>query len=196
MSLVIGTTRLKPNSTATRAGGWRALVGACLLGATLLAGGVQAAPLPLEGRQIDMTAREQPIGAFLQDFFATLDVPVSVSADAKGAVNGVFRGSADRVLDNILRSFGLLAYYDGSVVHVYTPGEITTKSFAMQQGNAGAVITTARDMKLTDTRNTLRVSQNGALIASGNRRFVQMVGELATGQQSQSTALAPLGFKV
>ncbi|MBP7451396.1 MAG: type III secretion system outer membrane ring subunit SctC [Ottowia sp.] len=179
-----------------RLGGWRGLVLGCLLGAALLAGTASAAPLPLEGREVDMTAREQPIGAFLQDFFGTLDVPVSVSGDAKGAVNGVFRGAADRVLDNILRSFGLLAYYDGSVVHIYTPREVTTRSYAMRQGNAGAVLTTARDMRLTDSRNTLRVSQNGALIASGNRRFVEMVGELATGQQSQSTALAPLGFKV
>ena len=176
--------------------GWRAWAAGCLLGTALVAGTAYAAPLPIEGRQVDMTAREQPIAAFLQDFFATLDVPVSVSAEAKGAVNGVFRGQADRVLANVLRSFGLMAYYDGSVVHIYTPGETTTRTFAMRQGNAPAVITTARDMRLTDARNTLRVSQNGALIASGNKRFVDMVGELATGQQTQATAMAPLGFKV
>ena len=176
--------------------GWRGWVAGCLLGTVLVAGTAYAAPLPIEGRQVDMTAREQPIAAFLQDFFATLDVPVSVSAEAKGAVNGVFRGQADRVLANVLRSFGLMAYYDGSVVHIYTPGETTTRTFAMRQGNAPAVITTARDMRLTDARNTLRVSQNGALIASGNKRFVDMVGELATGQQTQATAMAPLGFKV
>ena len=176
--------------------GWRGWVAGCLLGTALVAGTAYAAPLPIEGRQVDMTAREQPIAAFLQDFFATLDVPVSVSAEAKGAVNGVFRGQADRVLANVLRSFGLMAYYDGSVVHIYTPGETTTRTFAMRQGNAPAVITTARDMRLTDARNTLRVSQNGALIASGNKRFVDMVGELATGQQTQATAMAPLGFKV
>ena len=174
----------------------RTLAAGCVLGAALLSGAVQAAPLPLEGRQVDMTAREQPIASFLQDFFGTLDMPVSVSSNAKGAVNGVFRGPADRVLGNILRSFGLMAYYDGSVVHVYTPSEVSTRTFAMRQGNASAVTNTAREMQLTDARNTLRVSQNGALIASGNKRFVEMVGELASGQQSQATALAPLGFKV
>ena len=175
---------------------WRSLMAGCVMAAALAAGVVQAAPIPLEGRQVDMTAREQPIASFLQDFFGTLDMPVSVSGSAKGAVNGVFRGPADRVLANILRSFGLMAYYDGAVVHIYTPGEISTRTFAIGQGNASAVINTARDMRLTDARNTLRVSQNGALIASGNKRFVEMVGELASGQQSQSTAMAPLGFKV
>lgn len=197
MRLAMGMTAGEGNGGgAARRRGWRGLIAGCLLGAALLGGTALAAPLPLEGRQVDLTAREQPIASFLQDFFGTLDVPVSVSSNARGAVNGVFRGPADRVLDNILRSFGLLAYFDGSVVHVYTPGEVTTRTFAMRQGNAGAVISTARDMGLTDARNTLRVSQNGALIASGSRRFVDMVGELASGQQSQSTALAPLGFKV
>ena len=113
---------------------WRSLMAGCVMAAALAAGAVQAAPIPLEGRQVDMTAREQPIASFLQDFFGTLDVPVSVSASAKGAVNGVFRGPADRVLANILRSFGLMAYYDGAVVHIYTPGEISTRTFAMRQG--------------------------------------------------------------
>jgi len=51
-------------------------------------------------------------------------------------------------------------------------------------------------MQIVDTRNTLRVSQSGGLIASGNRRFVELVSELAAGQQSQSNTLAPVGFKV
>ena len=197
MFFAMGMTEGKPRGGGSaRSGGWRKLLAGCLLGSALVAGPALAAPLPLEGRQVDMTAREQPIASFLQDFFGTLDVPVSVSASAKGAVNGVFRGPADRVLGNVLRSFGLMAYYDGSVVHIYTPGEVTTRTFAMPARGASAVISTAREMQLTDPRNVLRVSQNGGLIASGNRRFVEMVGELASGQQSQSTALAPLGFKV
>ena len=160
---------------------WRSLMAGCVMAAALAAGVVEAAPIPLEGRQVDMTAREQPIASFLQDFFGTLDMPVSVSGSAKGAVNGVFRGPADRVLANILRSFGLMAYYDGAVVHIYTPGEISTRTFSMREGNASAVINTARDMRLTDARNTLRVSQNGALIASGTScRFCSRFWALTT----------------
>jgi type III secretion protein C len=100
------------------------------------------------------------------------------------------------VFGSLLRSFGLMAFYDGSVVHVYTPGEVSTRTYPMPGGGADAVIKTARDMQLVDTRNTLRTSQGGGLIASGNRRFVEMVGELASGQQNQATASGPLGFKV
>lgn len=176
--------------------GWRLWVAGCALGLALSAGAVHATPIPFEDRQVDMTVREQPIAAFLQDFFGTMDVPVSVSTNVKGAVNGVFRGPTERVFSNIQKSFGLMAYYDGSVVHIYTPNEVTTRTFAMRQGDARQVISTARDMQVMDSRNTLRVSQSGGLIASGNRRFVELVGELASGQQSQSTTLAPVGFKV
>lgn len=155
-----------------------------------------AAPIPFEGRQVEMTAREQPIASFLQDFFGAVDVPVSVSAGVSGAINGTFKGSAERVFNNVLRSFGLMSYYDGSVVHVFTPGEVSTRTFTLTGDNARSVIKTANDMQLTDARNTLRVGQGGALIASGAKRFVDMVGELAGGQQKQGDALAPLGFKV
>ena len=142
MFFAMGMTEGKPRGGGSaRSGGWRKLLAGCLLGSALVAGPALAAPLPLEGRQVDMTAREQPIASFLQDFFGTLDVPVSVSASAKGAVNGVFRGPADRVLGNVLRSFGLMAYYDGSVVHIYTPGEVTTRTFAMPGATAPPVPT-------------------------------------------------------
>jgi type III secretion protein C len=186
-----GSRRVERLHGAVR--GW---MSGCILGVAMLAGAAHSAPIPFDERQVDLTVREQPIAAFLQDFFGTLDVPVTVSAGVKGAVNGVFRGPAERVFANIQRSFGLMAYYDGSVVHVYAPSEVTTRTFTMRQGNARQVISTARDMQIVDTRNTLRVSQSGGLIASGNRRFVELVSELAAGQQSQSTTLAPVGFKV
>lgn len=185
-----------PVPTSRRTGAWRVWAAGCALGWAVCTTAVQASPIPFDDRHVDLTVREQPIAAFLQDFFGTMDVPVSVSPGVKGAVNGVFRGAAEKVFSSIQRSFGLMAYYDGAVVHVYTPAEITTRTFAMRQGDARQVINTARDMQLLDPRNTLRVSQSGGLIASGNRRFVELVGELATGQQSQSTTLAPVGFKV
>ena len=193
---VDATGRCSPVSASRRTGAWRVWAAGCALGWALCVTAVQASPIPFEDRQVDMTVREQPIAAFLQDFFGTMDVPVSVSSGVKGAVNGVFRGTAEKVFSSIQRSFGLMAYYDGAVVHVYTPAEVTTRTFAMRQGDARQVINTARDMQILDPRNTLRVSQSGGLIASGNRRFVELVGELASGQQSQSTTLAPVGFKV
>jgi len=175
----------------------RCFTAGVLLGSILLGGAVGAAPIPFEGRQVDLTAREQPIASFFQDFFGRMDLPVSVSSSVKGSINGTFRGSAEQVLSKVLRSFGLMTYYDGSVVHVYTPDEVGTRMFPSPVGGAASVIAMARDMQLTDARNTLRVNQNGGLIASGCKRFIEMVNELATGQQQGQVGVAgPLGFKV
>jgi type III secretion protein C len=178
-------------------GALRRFTAVALLGCSALLGGaVLAAPIPFEGRQVDLTAREQPIGLFFQDFFSGMDLPVSVSPSVKGAINGTFRGSAEQMLGRVLRSFGLMTYYDGSVVHVYTPDEIGTRMFTDPVGGAASVIAMARDMQLTDARNTLRSNRNGALVATGCKRFVEMVAELASGQHGQTGVAGPLGFKV
>jgi type III secretion protein C len=88
-----------------------------------------AASIPIEGQApLSLTAREQPIQAFLQDFFGRLDLPVDVSPNVHGQVSGSFNAAPQKILRDISRSFGLLTYYDGVVVHVYAAGEIATRA--------------------------------------------------------------------
>ena len=61
---------------------WRSLMAGCVMAAALAAGVVQAAPIPLEGRQVDMTAREQPIAGISGATIAErVSVPVSYVPD-------------------------------------------------------------------------------------------------------------------
>jgi type III secretion protein C len=83
----------------------------------LFAALAQAAEIPFGKREVSLTVREQPIAAFLGDFFGQVDIPVVVSAGVKGAVNGNFNGAAETEFRKIARSFGLVSYYDGAVVH-------------------------------------------------------------------------------
>ena len=188
--------KLKKGRMQHAMGALRRFSAGAVLGSALLGGAVLATPIPFENRQVDLTAREQPIASFLQDFFGSMSIPVSVSPSVEGTINGTFHGAADQVFGKIERAFGLMAYYDGSVVYVHTPGDVSTRVFPSPVGGAAAVISMARDMQLVDVRNTLRVNRNGGLIASGSKRFIEMVGELAAGQQNQPGVEGPLGFKV
>ena len=86
----------------------------------LAAAAAHAAPIPIDSQApLSLTAREQPIQAFLQDFFGRLDLPVDVSPNVHGQVSGSFNAPPQKILRDISRSFGLLTYYDGVVVHVY-----------------------------------------------------------------------------
>lgn len=162
----------------------------CLL--TALA---QAAEIPFDKREVSLTVREQPIAAFLGDFFGQVDIPVVVSAGVKGAINGNFTGVAEVEFRKIARSFGLVSYYDGAVVHIYASSETVTRTLNLSSATANKVLKDIQELKLTDTRNSLRATKEGALIAVGTKRFVEQVEELGRVQQAGPGAQGPLGFK-
>lgn len=170
------------------------LLAATALGTALLA--AQAAPIPFADRSVQLTAREQPVAQFLADLFGLVDLPVSVSERARGAVNGNFEGSAERTWQQIARSFNLVAYFDGSVVHIATPAELSTRTLPLAPDIANRVRRAAQELNMLDGRHTLRVTSAGTLVASGTRRFIDQVDELARSQTAAVAARPPQGFEV
>jgi type III secretion protein C len=171
----------------------RLLLAACFLASAL---GASAAPIPFDDRNLSLTAREQPIASFLQDLFGQLDLPVNVSPSVKGQVSGSFNGPAQKVLRDVSRSFGLVTYFDGAVVHVVSAGDITSRTFNVTPKVGERVQRAVQESRLTDARNTLRLSRDGSLVASGTRRFIEQVEEFHRSAQAANAAQPPLGFRV
>ena len=149
-----------------------------------------AATMPNAGRPVTLTAREQPIGAFLQDLFATMDVPASISPSLTGSVNGSFSGPAEKVLRDVSRVYNLITYFDGAVMHVVPTGELARRTYAVAPAVGDRLMREVADMSLTDARNTLRRSADGNMIATGARRFVEQIDELLRAGQAQDAAPA------
>src|SRR5258706_1920992 len=160
--------------------------------ACLVAAAAQAAPMPNAARRVSITAREQPIGAFLQDLFAAVDVPASVSANLHGAVNGTFSGPADRVLRDLSRVYNMVSYYDGAVMHIVPAAELSTRTFAVSRPVADRMLRQAAELNLTDTRNTLRTTE-GNVAATGTKRFIEQIDEMLRGAQAQAVPALPGG---
>ena len=171
---------------------------ALVLAAWLFTGGAAlAAAVPIANdAPLSLTAREQPIQAFLQDFFGRLDLPVDVSPNVHGQVSGSFNAPPSKILRDISRSFGLLTYYDGVVVHVYAAGEIATRALTTTPALSERVRHSVQDARLVDIHNTLRATPDGSLIAIGTPRFVEQVEDLYHVAQAANLAQPPLGFKV
>lgn len=170
---------------------------ACVLAAVaLLPLPAAAAPIPFAEREVQLTAREQPVAQFLADLFGLVDLPVAVSDRVRGAVNGSFVGDAGRTWRNIARSFNLVAYYDGSVVHVVTPAELATRTLPATPEVAQRVLRSAQELRMLDARHSLRITAEGTLVAAGTRRFIEQVEELARGQSAAFAAQPPQGFEV
>lgn len=155
-----------------------------------------AMPIPFAEREVQLTAREQPIAAFLQDLFGRLDIPVQVSPSVRGAVNGSFNGPAERTWRQVMRAFNLVEYYDGTVLHVYSPADMATRTLPLAPAAAQRVLRTVNDMRLPDTRNTLRTTREGTIVASGTRRFIEQVEEIARAAAVSERTGTPSGFRV
>jgi type III secretion protein C len=175
----------------------RSLLGLSLLTLLSLHGGsAVAAPIPFADREVQLTAREQPIADFMQDLFGRIDVPVVVSTSVKGAVNGGFAGPAERTFRSVARAFNIVEYYDGNVLYLYTPSDLVTRTLPVAPGLASKVASTVAELRLSDARNSLRTTREGTLIASGTRRFIEQVEELTRAQAVSDRTGTPQGFKV
>jgi len=191
-------------AATTCAGGFVSLVGAAAVTAgapatQVLAQVSQAVPAatgvagtppaarPAPG-DLTVTARDQPIGAFLRDLFGRAGRPVVVSPSLTGTVSGVFRGSALKIYNDVARAFNLVGYDDGAAYYVYAANDVSVQTFAVGRSGADRAVRQAAAQKLTGGRNRLRVAADGSLVASGVPRFIEQVGALARGGDGGTTA--------
>jgi type III secretion protein C len=173
-----------------RSWGARLARGAVLAG-LLAATAVQAAPMPNAARNVSITAREQPIAAFLQNLFAAVDVPADIGTNVGGTVNGTFVGPAEKVLRDIARVYNLVPYFDGAVMHVVPASELARRTYTVAPSLSERALQEIEQLGLTDARNTLRRSSDGSLLAVGTRRFVDQVEELLQARQAQQQPPQP-----
>ena len=145
-------------------------------------GGAKAAEPPFGDRRITITAREQPVGAFLQAFFGQMGLSVSVSPSIGGTINGAWNDRATKVYGDISRAFNLLTYFDGQTVYVSPVSEAATRTLPAAPGVAAQARSRLNRMGLPDAQNRVRVADR-ALIATGSRRFLDQVEQVMRGQE-------------
>jgi type III secretion protein C len=148
-----------------------------------------AAPLPEGLRPLKLEARDQPIEQFLQGLFSGSDIPVVVSG-VQGQVNGRFEGSPAKLLRDLSRAYNLLSYYDGGVLYISPASDTQTRSWLLAPAASAQVQRAAQALQLPDARNTLKASDDGALLAVGAKRFVQQVDELVRQVRPTTAAMA------
>lgn len=155
----------------------RPLSGALAVALSLLPGPVLAEPVPASTQPVSITARNTELGPFLEQLFAQGGLRVQVSNSLRGRrINGRFDGTMKEVWDQVGAAFGLVGYYDRSVVRVYAAGDIATRRY--DDVDAAALLAEVRRLRLTDETNAL--SGGGTSVSgSGVPAFLQQIGELA-----------------
>jgi type III secretion protein C len=188
---------LRPDHVTAPRRSWKRTFLAAGLGAALLIPPpvAVAGDVPLGSRTVDLTAREQPISQFLQNFYSQIGVPVVISSSVAGTINGVFRGPAAKIDADVSKAFDLVTYYDGGAAYVYTASQLSSRSFPISASASRRVDRAARQLGLMDNRNTLRATGD-MLLASGAPRFLQQVDELARGGAQAEAASPTLQYRV
>lgn len=147
---------------------------------------------------VSITVREQPVQQFLQTLFSQVNVPVVVSEEIEGLMNGKFDGNAQKILNDVAKAFNITLYYDGVVAHAYSANEISRTVMPVSGNTAERVEKIASRMGLGDRNNQLDSSGGGGLMVTGTRRFMEQIEELSFSVQANadSTKKAPLAYRV
>lgn len=140
--------------------------------------GVAADP-PFPTRPVSLTPRNQDVSSFVRDFFGAAGFSVVVDARVTGKINGRFAGPPAQVWGTVSRSFNLIAYYDGSVVHVYSGDQVESRTVAVPPGRATELAAAIADAGLADGTNRARPTGAATLLATGVPKFLEQVQQLA-----------------
>lgn len=155
------------------------LLGVSLIGVAVTPGVGGAQSQAQAPGEVAITARDQPIAAFLRDLFGRVGRPVVPSGKLSGTVNGVFRGSVNKVFSDIAKAFNLISYDDGAALYVYAASESRVQTLSIGEATAQRVVRQLNAQRLTDRRNFARAASDGTLVISGTPRFIEQASALA-----------------
>lgn len=138
---------------------------------------VDASALP--AKQFVYKAESRKLPELLQDFAASLAIPVIVAEGVDGTVNGKFNLSPSSFLDLMSSAYGLTWYFDGNVLFVYPARANQSKVIFLREFGADRIERLLQSLKLGDKRFPLRYdAAEKTLVVSGPPRHLELVESL------------------
>lgn len=144
------------------------------LGAGLWCVGAGAAPIRWSDSRFNYRADGVPLAEFLRDLMATQGLAVNVENDVKGTVRGQFAEPARATFDKIMLAFGLVWFFDGTVVHISPAADMRERIVPIAPLSARAIGTELQSLGLRDARFGLRFSSS-AISVNGPPRYLDLV---------------------
>ncbi len=165
------------------------LAGAVVVCSPLLSHG-HAAELPLTGELYRYITVDQSLPNVLRAFGSNLGFSVQVSSAVTGQVRGRLPEMSQRqFLDFLTRTYGLVWYYDGFVLHVESARESQSKVFRLGNLSPFRLEQSLRDLNIYDARFSIKSSPGSDLTyVSGPKRYVELVGDAIQSLGSSNSA--------
>lgn len=156
-----------------------------LCAALVAAGAFAAAPAHAEavtwqGTRFEYVADHKDLKDVLRDFGASQHVMTWISPHVEGTVTGRFDAAPQRFLDQMAGSFGVLWYFDGSVLRIYGANEARGATLGLTHASTDDLRRALGRLQIDDPRFPVRYdSVSRTAVVSGPPRFVDLVTDVA-----------------
>lgn len=123
-------------------------------------------------------AIDQDLRDALTEFGRNIGVPTKISEAVAGSrVRSEFSAGGPReFLQHICKSYGLVWYFDGTVLYINSANEVRTEQITLNAVRADKLMEKLTALKVADSRYAVNTAQNGRVVSvSGPPPFVTLV---------------------
>lgn len=133
-----------------------------------------------QGSRFEYVADHKDLKDVLRDFGASQHVATWISPHVDGTVSGRFDAAPQRFLDQMAGSFGILWYFDGSVLLIYGANEARSATFGLTHASTDDLRRALSRLQIEDARFPVRYdSVTRTAVVSGPPRFVDLATDVA-----------------
>lgn len=138
--------------------------------------------MPLPSGPYPYVVIEQDLRDLLTEYGHNVNLVVQLSDDVHGRVRGPLPAStAQEFLDRLCERFGLVWYYDGSVLFVSAQNELRTELIDIGKAPPKAMSDKLASLDIVDSRFPVKVTSDPAAVSvSGPPPYVARLREMVT----------------
>ena len=141
----------------------------------------QAAPLPWNDKAYSHYSDQEPLAEMLKTLAANQGTPITLSPMVDDVVSMHYKNKATRdIFDDLIKTYGLIWYYDGEAVFVYKEEEARRGSVSMENMSPGEFSDALKRLEVLDDQFHWEISEvDNVIYFTGPERFVSSVLSMA-----------------
>lgn len=153
---------------------------ATLMALCLLADIGNAADIPWGNKKLKFVVENKKLSEFLRELAMSHRIATVVSQQVEGTVNAKFDVTPQDTLDILAGTYGLIYYFDGNILYVYSSNEAQSEILRLSAADVERLKASLKQLKIFDRRYPISYDEreNTALV-SGPKRYVELVQETA-----------------
>ncbi len=152
------------------------------------------ADLPWSGKPFQLVASEKKLGDFLRELAASQGATAVINGKLDGAISGKFvvqgRSGALKILDSVCSSYGLVYFFDDSMLFIEQSSEIRSEVLPIHAAKASRIAQATRYLQSGPRPFSLRVNAaNGTVTVSGPPRYLEAVRKIVKQADQQEAGV-------